>query len=138
MFFFFKQKTAYEMRISDWSSDVCSSDLSAEKNFDYGAIVRPAQTWHRDNAAAFCKVREEHGALSNMSNDHPYTDQGLRWKSSEAQYQAMRYPAHPDVQEMIRAAPNAYAAKLVAYEHLDKTRADWQEDRKSTRLNSSH
>src|SRR3546814_10584022 len=30
-FFFFKQKTAYEMRISDWSSDVCSSDLG---NFD--------------------------------------------------------------------------------------------------------
>src|SRR3546814_2300287 len=28
-FFFFKQKTAYEMRISDWSSDVCSSDLKA-------------------------------------------------------------------------------------------------------------
>src|SRR3546814_2888457 len=33
-FFFFKQKTAYEMRISDWSSDVCSSDL----------IVLPATT----------------------------------------------------------------------------------------------
>src|SRR3546814_3795036 len=32
-FFFFKQKTAYEMRISDWSSDVCSSDLiGARKN----------------------------------------------------------------------------------------------------------
>src|SRR3546814_17414755 len=30
-FFFFKQKTAYEMRISDWSSDVCSSDLSGFK-----------------------------------------------------------------------------------------------------------
>src|SRR3546814_6908257 len=30
MFFFFKQKTAYEMRISDWSSDVCSSDLIAK------------------------------------------------------------------------------------------------------------
>src|SRR3546814_9444860 len=29
-FFFFKQKTAYEMRISDWSSDVCSSDLSID------------------------------------------------------------------------------------------------------------
>src|SRR3546814_20090386 len=29
LFFFFKQKTAYEMRISDWSSDVCSSDLVA-------------------------------------------------------------------------------------------------------------
>src|SRR3546814_2451095 len=30
MFFFFKQKTAYEMRISDWSSDVCSSDLAGK------------------------------------------------------------------------------------------------------------
>src|SRR3546814_2381934 len=29
-FFFFKQKTAYELRISDWSSDVCSSDLSQD------------------------------------------------------------------------------------------------------------
>src|SRR3546814_4384523 len=32
MFFFFKQKTAYEMRISDWSSDVCSSDLYGSPN----------------------------------------------------------------------------------------------------------
>src|SRR3546814_9538119 len=31
-FFFFKQKTAYEMRISDWSSDVCSSDLVARRH----------------------------------------------------------------------------------------------------------
>src|SRR3546814_8638111 len=31
MFFFFKQKTAYEMRISDWSSDVCSSDLCVRR-----------------------------------------------------------------------------------------------------------
>src|SRR3546814_9432100 len=30
-FFFFKQKTAYEMRISDWSSDVCSSDLDLQQ-----------------------------------------------------------------------------------------------------------
>src|SRR3546814_9769696 len=30
-FFFFKQKTAYEMRISDWSSDVCSSDLAGSR-----------------------------------------------------------------------------------------------------------
>src|SRR3546814_12502375 len=31
VFFFFKQKTAYEMRISDWSSDVCSSDLALKR-----------------------------------------------------------------------------------------------------------
>src|SRR3546814_7811206 len=35
--FFFKQKTAYEMRISDWSSDVCSSDLIAQ-GADQGGV----------------------------------------------------------------------------------------------------
>src|SRR3546814_13893564 len=38
MFFFFKQKTAYEMRISDWSSDVCSSDLAdGDQGLEAGA-----------------------------------------------------------------------------------------------------
>src|SRR3546814_12103522 len=36
MFFFFKQKTAYEMRISDWSSDVCSSDLAVFRHQPLG------------------------------------------------------------------------------------------------------
>src|SRR3546814_4025510 len=39
-FLFFKQKTAYEMRISDWSSDVCSSDLSAGQSADFSACRR--------------------------------------------------------------------------------------------------
>src|SRR3546814_4396468 len=38
LFFFFKQKTAYEMRISDWSSDVCSSDLSLQTHFSLHSI----------------------------------------------------------------------------------------------------
>src|SRR3546814_17154139 len=37
MFFFVKQKTAYEMRISDWSSDVCSSDLTRQRKFEAAA-----------------------------------------------------------------------------------------------------
>src|SRR3546814_13636977 len=37
-FFFFKQKTAYEMRISDWSSDVCSSDLVAS-DYDFSVAA---------------------------------------------------------------------------------------------------
>src|SRR3546814_17117674 len=39
--FFFKQRTAYEMRISDWSSDVCSSDLSEPDEADSGRAQRP-------------------------------------------------------------------------------------------------
>src|SRR3546814_4701690 len=45
-FFFFKQKTAYEMRISDWSSDVCSSDLDQLRHrlpdVDHQLAERPA------------------------------------------------------------------------------------------------
>src|SRR3546814_2902966 len=66
-FFFFKQKTAYEMRISDWSSDVCSSDLtlklaasldgrtamaSGESQWITGANARADV--HRLRAAAGC------------------------------------------------------------------------------------
>src|SRR3546814_4081468 len=40
-FFFFKQKTAYEMRISGWSSDVCSSDLRAQYQFGAKLPVGP-------------------------------------------------------------------------------------------------
>src|SRR3546814_5807367 len=54
-FFFFKQKTAYEMRISDWSSDVCSSDLQLRFNEGAGAyasqsgeiVTRWASQWER-------------------------------------------------------------------------------------------
>src|SRR3546814_1056682 len=54
--FFFKQKTAYEMRISDWSSDVCSSDLKtlAERRECVEGIERPRAIGdrHRDVVAA--------------------------------------------------------------------------------------
>src|SRR3546814_1355319 len=59
IFFFFKQKTAYEMRISDWSSDVCSSDLVTElyaDQMELRALVSAA-----DAGKAFdlrCDVRE--------------------------------------------------------------------------------
>src|SRR3546814_5551500 len=48
-FFFFKQKTAYEMRISDWSSDVCSSDLvaqNAHENFQKTDKHHGVAKWH--------------------------------------------------------------------------------------------
>src|SRR3546814_2439460 len=62
LFFFFKQKTAYEMRISDWSSDVCSSDLTLKDagndrrgyprghghTHSHGYRPAPHQKWHPD------------------------------------------------------------------------------------------
>src|SRR3546814_6567746 len=49
-FFFVKQKTAYEMRISDWSSDVCSSDLMAETPDDKALLERFRNPATRDAA----------------------------------------------------------------------------------------
>src|SRR3546814_6536746 len=63
-FVFFKQKTAYEMRISDWSSDVCSSDLLAvrllESAIPVSCVVagRPFTTGHIDARSRFQERRE--------------------------------------------------------------------------------
>src|SRR3546814_17802949 len=60
-FFFFKQKTAYEMRISDWSSDVCSSDLATARVRDLvdtpAADLGPAEI-----EAAVANLAKTHGA----------------------------------------------------------------------------
>src|SRR3546814_11743024 len=67
VFFFFKQKTAYEMRISDWSSDVCSSDL------------RGRQIDHRDRARRLPIAREREGKreiLARLGRRAPFTRGG--------------------------------------------------------------
>src|SRR3546814_3874295 len=51
VFFFFKQKTAYEMRISDWSSDVCSSDLT-DLAFDPQGIPAQPAAWRQGHQAS--------------------------------------------------------------------------------------
>src|SRR3546814_12089652 len=50
--FFFKQKTAYEMRISDWSSDVCSSDLPARSSMTRAACGSTSHFPRRPDCAA--------------------------------------------------------------------------------------
>src|SRR3546814_2648182 len=53
LFFFFKQKTAYEMRISDWSSDVCSSDLDrCDGRGGNSCLAKPIRAWHHAGGAA--------------------------------------------------------------------------------------
>src|SRR3546814_5547959 len=64
IFFFFKQKTAYEMRISDWSSDVCSSDLIAD------LVVQP-QYWFAINGV---QVKHENGRRLGYRADFAYRD----------------------------------------------------------------
>src|SRR3546814_709717 len=64
VFFFCKQKTAYEVRISDWSSDVCSSDLRGLPKSDSRGAVRDADRllprWHTPPRCA-CSARCDRG-----------------------------------------------------------------------------
>src|SRR3546814_17672259 len=57
LFFFFEQKTAYEMRISDWSSDVCSSDRAPAPREDKGQLLilqGPVLVGEADTAEKLC------------------------------------------------------------------------------------
>src|SRR3546814_4151822 len=87
LFFFFKQKTAYEMRISDWSSDVCSSDLGGDAGQFRGAegtlvegrgstgaldiqmrhhaVLRPGQLGHMGHRKFSCCVTEREAVFWN-------------------------------------------------------------------------
>src|SRR3546814_4236521 len=71
VFFFFKQKTAYEMRISDWSSDVCSSDLrGAEQRACAGAERRPPTRLEDARHAFVDRVDRPHAAFEQRREDH--------------------------------------------------------------------
>src|SRR3546814_4752160 len=75
LFFFFKQKTAYEMRISDWSSDVCSSDLA---NWDRSDRSQKAPTFiiEREPRHACDEARanrpEKLNGLKTMAHEHSH------------------------------------------------------------------
>src|SRR3546814_8572230 len=69
-FFFFKQKTAYEMRISDWSSDVCSSDLREDVDALQPAVARVVEHLAHGGAGDHHAHRDvdlglEHGSLED-------------------------------------------------------------------------
>src|SRR3546814_8935814 len=74
-FFFFKQKTAYEMRISDWSSDVCSSDLLPDVR---GAVRAVEMAGVEGIAAAGDLLHRRYRLFRGES------DQGARWRLGAA------------------------------------------------------
>lgn len=103
---------------------------SQSKQVKEGAfdLATPAvRSRHKDDVASFCKVADPLGTLSNMHNRQPLVVDGVTWKSSEALYQALRFPHNPELQERIRNESNAYTAKILAHEHKAETRPDWNE-----------
>src|SRR3546814_2216311 len=74
--FFFKQKTAYEMRISDWSSDVCSSDLvrepEAATSISYAENAQRVGMHPADSIRAFAALRDEGYGEEAIANRYGY------------------------------------------------------------------
>src|SRR3546814_3756238 len=119
--FFFKQKTAYEMRISDWSSDVCSSDL----HYCSGPIgcqepAGPAAAWvrrsyyvSRHDVAPELFADPQGGLMVFAAGEA--NDAGNLWDARNGRWNTLG---------------GRTAGPLVSFAY--------PEDRKSTRLNSSH
>src|SRR3546814_10082454 len=79
-FFFFKQKTAYDMRISDWSSDVCSSDLTGPLPGERSRGPRRAVGFRRTYGRGRATARPDAGhpqLVANLLDDPAYPQSHL-------------------------------------------------------------
>src|SRR3546814_19298830 len=107
MFFFFKQKTAYEMRISDWSSDVCSSDLGEVTHRDqvypgeHQAIV-PEALWDAVQTRLACNAiarkRQTNAREPSLLAGRISDGEGRRMAPSPASKGALRYRSYVSVE----------------------------------------
>src|SRR3546814_9621293 len=118
--FFVKQKTAYEMRISDWSSDVCSSDLWRMQESEMSAILALVNAFRPKN-------EPEAMLAAQMVATHLLTMKvGAR---------ALRYDYDTRTAASCTCTHSHSAPNWIAAVYLPAIQFG---DRKSTRLNSSH
>jgi type I restriction enzyme, S subunit len=84
------------------------------------------RTYFRKEAIVFRKTKEEFGGLSNMAAGFPLEVNGLAILTSEALYQACRFPHMPDIQRIIIRQKSPMTAKMEGKPYRRDTRADWQ------------
>lgn len=84
-------------------------------------------TYCKNEVASFLKTREAFGGLSNMAAGYLITLYGIRCKTSEHLYQALKFPNHPEIQAEILAKRSPVAAKMVAKRCRHLIRSDWEE-----------
>lgn len=83
------------------------------------------RTYRRSESAVFLKTKEKHGGLSNMAGGFPLVVNGVAIRSSEALYQACRFPHLPEVQRIIIAQRSPMSAKMKGKPYRDNSRPDW-------------
>jgi ribA/ribD-fused uncharacterized protein len=83
------------------------------------------RTYNRLECIAFRKTAEVFGGLSNMAGGYPLNVNGVKILTSEALYQACRFPHLPNVQRLIIAERSPMTAKMVSKPYRDNSRVDW-------------
>lgn len=86
-----------------------------------------SRSYHRSECIVFRKTHERFGGLSNMAAGYPLDVNGLHIGTSEALYQACRFPHRPDVQKIILSQRSPMTAKMKSKPFRGETRADWEE-----------
>src|SRR3546814_1666973 len=120
---FFKQKTAYEMRISDWSSDVCSSDLSAasgEAAFACRHREEPASGERSLSGGVQAQIREAGKMQSQprFGHDYQHIVAGFPCRCNGAARPQSRSEEHPsELQSLMRISYDVLCLKNKNYNH---------------------
>src|SRR3546814_10627273 len=139
MFFFFKQKTAYEMRISDWSSDVCSSDLldaTVEQALRKAGLWDEVKDRLHDSGTALSGGQQQRLCIARAIAVDPEVI------LMDEPCSALDPIATARIEELIHELKGRYAIVIVTHNMQQAARVSQRtaffQDRKSTRLNSSH
>ena len=83
------------------------------------------RTYHWADCVVFRKTKETYGGLSNMASGYPINIDGCRILTSEALYQACRFPHMPDVQRLIIGQRSPMTAKMKSKPYRKDGRRDW-------------
>jgi ribA/ribD-fused uncharacterized protein len=87
------------------------------------------RTYDKKDVVFFRTTTGEFGPLSNMAPDFPIFVNGTRIPTSEALYQAFRFPDHPEIQRLIIDQMSPMTAKMKSKKYRDQTRDDWDDVR---------
>ena len=93
------------------------------------AMKSPAsqlRVYSRAEVIPFRSTKEKFGGLSNMAPGFPLLVNGITIRTSEALYQACRFPHMPEIQRMIIGEKSPMTAKMVSKPHREQSRSDWQ------------
>lgn len=83
------------------------------------------RTYQRAGSAVFLKTKEKYGGLSNMAGGFPLIVNDIKIRTSEALYQACRFPHIPEIQRLIIEQRSPMTAKMKGKPHRQNSRPDW-------------